>query len=112
MFGNKILLFVMTGLFYATNALAGPFGLEMGMSLQAIGGNPQNIKSTSGNYNLTNVPKPHSAFESYVVVVAPKSGLCQIRAMGEEITTSTFGVEFKSEFHKLKDQLEKSYGNT
>lgn len=108
MFKNRILLFIMTGVFCATSALAGPFGLEMGMSLQAIGGKPK--KLNSGQYLLTNVPKPHLAFEKYIVEVAPKSGLCRIKAIGKDIPTSVFGLELTSSFRNMKDKLEKSYG--
>lgn len=108
MFENRVSLFVLTWFFCATSALAGPFGLEMGMSLQAIGGEPE--KLGSGKYRLTNVPKPHSAFEAYIVQVAPKSGLCWVKAIGEDIPTSVFGTQLKSKFEQMKDKLEKSYG--
>ena len=70
----------------ATNAMAGPFGLNMGMSLKEIGGKPKKI--ANGKYEIVDIPKPHSAFESYIVQVSPKSGLCWIKAISKDIATS------------------------
>lgn len=108
MFKTRIFLFVLACLFCATNAVAGPFGLEMGMSLKDIGGAPQ--KLAPGKYKLTNVPKSHSAFEAYVVQVAPKGGLCWIKAVGKDISTSSYGIELKSAFKDMEQKLEASYG--
>jgi len=100
-----VLLFF--GFFYAY-AVAGPFGLEMGMSLQAIGGNPQEIGI--GIYRLETVPKPHSAFEYYVVKIAPKGGLCWIKAVGKDINTNVFGFEIKAAVDELENKLTENYG--
>lgn len=88
--------------------IAGPFGLGMGMSLKDIGGSPRKI--APGKYELTDVPNPHSAFKKYIVQVAPKNGLCWIKAIGKDISTSAYGIELKSAFNDMKGKLEKSYG--
>ena len=44
-------------------AVAGPFGLEKGMTLKQIGGTSKQVKP--GIYRVSTVPKPHSAFEGY-----------------------------------------------
>lgn len=105
---RKNLLFIITVLLCTTSAFAGPFGLEMGMSLKDIGGKPKKI--APGIYTLTNVPKPHLAFKIYVVRVAQKGGLFWIKAVGEDISTSVYGVELKLKFNKMKEKLEKIYG--
>lgn len=105
---KKMIGFVFTCLLCATNAMAGPFGLEMGMSLKDIGGKPEKV--ASGKYKLSSVPKPHSAFEAYIVQVSPKHGLCWIKAIGKDIRTSAYGLELKSAFNEMKGKLEKSYG--
>ena len=108
MFRKIAFMAVSFGIVLTFNAVAGPFGLEMGMSLQDIGGEPQTL--SNGKYKLTKVPKPHSAFEAYGVQVAPKGGLCWIKAMGKNISTSSHGVELKSAFSGMKKKLEAKYG--
>lgn len=107
MLKNKVLLITSSWLF-AASVFAGPFGLEMGMSLKEIGGKPEKIGP--GKYKITVVPKPHSAFQFYVVQVAPVGGLCYIKAMGNQIETSVYGSELKSDFSEMEGKLEKSYG--
>ena len=99
---------LIAGLMYATTAMAGPFGLDMGMTIKEVGGKPEKI--ANGKYKLTSVPKPHSAFESYLVQVSPKGGLCWIKAIGKDIPTSVYGLELKSAFNEMKGKLEKAYG--
>jgi hypothetical protein len=108
MLKKTITMILLSGMFLVSNAIAGPFGLEMGMSLKEIGGKAEKV--AHGKYNLTNVPKPHSAFEFYVVQVAPKGGLCWIKAIGKDIRTSSYGLELKSAFSDMEEKLEKSYG--
>ncbi|RME39651.1 MAG: hypothetical protein D6794_03515 [Deltaproteobacteria bacterium] len=100
--------FVLSAAFMATNAMAGPFGLEMGMSLKEIGGKPEKLRN--GVYKIVNVPKPHSAFEFYAVKVGPKSGLCWLKAIGKDIQTNSFGTGIKSAFNEMEKKLESIYG--
>ena len=100
-------LFLLSILF-VTEALAGPFGLEKGMSLKDIGGKPEKV--SHGLYKLSSVSKPHSAFEAYVVRIAPKGGLYWIKAIGKEIATSTYGMELKSAFSEMEKKLGATYG--
>ena len=89
-------------------AYAGPFGLEMGQSLNQI---DKEAKQVAPNvYTTTKVPKPHSAFELYALKIGPKSGLCWVKAIGKNIGTSAYGIELKSEFNEMKRKLEKAYG--
>ena len=106
---NSIALLVIAGLMYATTAMAGPFGLDMGMTLKDVGGKPEKV--TNGKYKLTSVPNSHSAFEAYIVQISPKDGLCWIKAIGKDIPTSAYGIELKSAFNDMKGKLEKTYGN-
>ena len=71
-----IFLFITAGLH------AGPFGLEMGMTIDEIDADATEL--SPGLYQLPKVPKPHSAFEAYIVKIGPKSGLCWIKAIGKE----------------------------
>lgn len=93
---------------FVTEAMAGPFGLEKGMSLKDIGGKPEKVGH--GIYKLSSVPKPHSAFEAYVVRIAPKGGLYWIKAIGKDIATSAYGLELKSAFSEMEEKLGATYG--
>jgi len=107
-----ITMFVLFLTLIVTNAMAGPFGLYKGMSLKEIGGKPEKLQNTilgNGIYKI-NVPKPHSAFEAYIVKVAPKGGLCWIRAIGKDIATSSYGLELKSAFSEMEEKLGATYG--
>lgn len=85
----------------------GPFGLVQGLTLEELGTAEQ---LEPGKYKLRSVPKPHASFESYIVQVAPKAGLCWIKAIGKDVRTSGFGVELKSAFDDLRVRLESTYG--
>lgn len=90
--------------------LAGPFGLEMGMTLDQIDKNAKLI--APGKYTTQIVPKPHSSFESYALQIGPKSGLCWIKAIGKDITTNTYGSEVQSAFDEMRKRLGKNYGSS
>jgi hypothetical protein len=109
MLKNFFLLITISAIILASNAVAGPFGFEMGMTLKQIEGTPE--KGPDGLYILNNAPKPYSAFKSYVLQVAPKAGLCMIKAIGKDISTNSYGFELKSEFNKMVERLEAIYGN-
>ena len=64
-------LFSVVLLLFCTGLFAGPFGLEMGMSLEDIGGES---KKEGVSYVFKNVPKPHSAFDYYILKIAPTGG--------------------------------------
>lgn len=103
-----IAAFVLFATFLVTDAMSGPFGLEKGMSLKEIGGKPEKLEN--GTYKLINVPKPHSAFQGYIVRVAPKGGLCCIMAVVKDIETSSYGFELKRAFREMEKKLEATYG--
>jgi len=86
----------------------GPFGFWMGMTLEEVGGEPNEI--APAKYLLVTVPKPHSAFESYALQIIPKCGLSWIKAIGHTIQTSVYGVELQKAFDSLQKKLAASYG--
>jgi hypothetical protein len=63
-----------------------------------------------GKYKLTSVPKPHSAFEAYILQVCPNVGLSWIMAIGKDVSTSSYGIELRSTFNSMREKLEKVYG--
>lgn len=87
--------------------MALPFGLRQGMALAEIGTDLNEV--ARGKYVVV-PPKPHSAFELYVVKVAPVAGLGWIKANGSKVRTSVYGLELRSAFHELKTKLEGTYG--
>jgi len=104
---SKSVVFIVISLF-AQMAIAGPFGLNMGMSIKQI--DTKAKQAAPSVYTTTNVPKPHSAFENYAVKVAPKTGLCWIKGIGKDVSTSSYGIELKSAFEDMKSKLNKAYG--
>ena len=57
------------------------------------------------------MPKPHPDFEGYAVRTTKKTGICQINATTKTISNDRFGIEARSLFNKIKDQLSSIYGN-
>lgn len=100
---------VILGLF-VQSVIAGPFGLNMGMSIKTIDAKAK--QAAPGLFTTSNVPKPHSAFENYALKIGSKSGLCWIKAIGKDISTSSYGLELKSEFEEMRGKLDKAYGKS
>ncbi len=86
-------------------AYAGPFGVEMGMSIKEIDQNA--ISKNPGLYEVK-PPKNHHAFERYFVKVGEKTGLCMIRAAGQQFTTSVYGNEIRDRLTRLKEVSKES----
>lgn len=86
----------------------GPFGIYMGMSLNDIGSNAEQI--APGRYKVINVPKPHSAFESYVVKATPQHGISMVKAIGKNIQTNVYGQQLQSAFKEMENKLFPIYG--
>jgi hypothetical protein len=108
---KKVLLFALLSvIILSSHALAGPFGLSMGMSLEEFGPNPVNVGH--GKFRVENVPKPHSEFVYYIVQVGPTKGLCWIKAIGKDIETSAYGIELKNAFNSMKERLKSNYGES
>lgn len=103
-----------TGLFifFVGTAQAGPFGLDKGMSVEAVkratGGTLEKRKNFV--YRTTRVPKPHTEFESYTFIISPTTGLCKIQAIGKDIDNDSYGSEIQSRVERLSEQLTKTYG--
>jgi hypothetical protein len=92
----------------------GPFGFRMGLSKDEIesmiGGSLKSIDGASFLYSSLTVPRPHTAFEAYAMLIGPSSGLCQIRAIGVDIPSSSHGLQIRSAFDDLEATLGGVYG--
>lgn len=98
--------------FYSLSVFAGPFGLDMGMTIEdvtkACGGNePEYI--SDDRYYIQPV-KSHPLFEGYVVWISETKGLYYIKGISREIRTNDYGTEVKQEFARLLSPLERKYG--
>lgn len=95
---------------FSNTALSGPFGLEMGQSLDGLDVSQQD-ELPSGLYMAHALPKSHSAFQVYFLKTSPETGLCQIQAVSKDINASAYGIELKRKFEEIRDQISKVYGN-
>jgi hypothetical protein len=63
----------------------------MGMSIEELGDDLEEV--AAGKFVTKSVPKPHSAFESYVLVATARHGLSWVKAIGHMIDCSPYGFE-------------------
>ena len=91
---------------------AGPFGLEMGMSLtqvkEACGGR-EPVPVTDDCCQI--IPqKVHPSFVMYIAWINDTEGLYYLKAISQNISTPSCGIELKNEFTTIKNSLDKNYG--
>ncbi|MEM8933140.1 MAG: hypothetical protein AAGE94_18275 [Acidobacteriota bacterium] len=94
----------------ATPLIAAPFGLRLGAELSELKIETEPV--VPGKYIVDSVPRPHSAFDKYVLQVAPQIGLCWIKAIGNEIATSSHGIQLRTAFEDMQGKLASSYGDS
>jgi len=95
-------------------AIAQPFGIKMGMTLDdliAMGCNPKVLSNNPHWYFIT-PPKPHPSFDRYSVEISKNYGVIAIVANSKDIKTSVYGEGVKDEFDKIKNQVSISYGQS
>jgi hypothetical protein len=95
----------------------GPFGFEKGMTreevIKLVGQSaiaPRGQTQNPYNLILNTAPKPHSAFEKYILTFSPKEGLLKIQAIGKDIDSDSSGTEVKTAYNDIVDGLNKKYG--
>ncbi|SCY36580.1 hypothetical protein [Thiohalorhabdus denitrificans] len=93
---------------YPAIALSGPFGIEMGMSIDKL--NTADMKS-QGMIDLENPPKPHPKLKHYTVMHTKETGVCLVNALTGLVRNDKYGKDIKRLFKKLKGQLEGKYGD-
>lgn len=101
-----VCIIVVTG----TQANAGPFGLEMGMSKAEIEKKCVLVLISTDYYEAKKVPLPHSDFETYKLVIDEKFGLCHIIAISGLIETNRYGDKIKEKFDLIEKNLISKYG--
>jgi hypothetical protein len=85
-----------------------PFGIAMGAKKERVANIVREVEPFL--YVLSDVPKPHEAFTSYSVRIAPKAGVCFIKAFGRDVATNAQGTQLRLEFGLIRAELEAVYG--
>lgn len=92
----------------------GPFGLESGLSKKNIedmtGEELKPYEGVPNLYTIKSPPKKNAEFEGFGLLISPKSGLCQIRAVGKSVDTDSYGIALQSKYKELLDSLSSIYG--
>ena len=108
---KKMLLFFVLSIWCLCLLAAGPFGIEMGQSLETLktnGLNPTQINN-QGYYYVS--PKAtHPDFEKYILRLDEDEGVFWIKAIGSDISDSGYGFTIKSKFNEIESSLQKTYG--
>lgn len=97
--------------FNSQSAFAGPFGIEMGMSLAQV----KAVSKTAPKQMRDNVykitpPKTNDMFETYYVRIDPDYGVYWLKAIGKDLYTTGYGDRLKSTFKSLVESIRRTYG--
>lgn len=96
---------------FASASIAGPFGVEKGMTLNQLNELGSFTKTNSPNvYKSDSMKQGHPDVEFYSVIVTPSHGLCKIQALTKDTPTSAYGTELQSKYNSLRSALVSKYG--
>jgi hypothetical protein len=101
----------------SSSAGAGPFGFEKGMkqseviSLVGRGAVDTKFSGDPDRLVLTTAPKPHPAFDGYILLFSPKDGLIKIAAVGKSLKVDAHGTELKQAFNDVVEGMSPKYGS-
>jgi hypothetical protein len=98
-------------IFSIQSAFAGPFGIDMGMSLAEV----RKVCKTVPELIQDNVyeitpPKTNDMFETYYVRIDPEYGVYWLKAIGKDIYTNGYGDRVRSTFQSLVASIRRTYG--
>ena len=94
------------------SAIAGPFGLNKGMTLEEVKKYGAFVSGDSPFiYSTKTLSGGHPDFEIYSIILTPQQGLCKISAGGKDVNTSSFGDELKNKHRDLVAALSNKYGS-
>ena len=109
---KKNLLLTILSLFPVLS-FAGPFGLDIGKSLDHYPGTTfTKMKNSNVKYTVENIPTPNKTMELYMVHATEESGICFIKAVSVDITTSAYGSALKTKYNSIVNSLDSKYGAT
>jgi len=110
---KKLSILFAISLLFVSAVFAGPFGIEMGMTLEQlklIGVNPVPIRDANGRYRIT-PKKQHSDFNFYAVDISPNYGVYVILAISKDIPISSSGIELRNKCYEIQKSLSNIYGS-
>jgi hypothetical protein len=106
-----VVVFLVLSFFVGGIAFAGPFGLDMGMSLDQIKNKTdKNPELVQDDFYMVDPPNKNNMFKSYIVQISQKYGIVWIKAIGKDIATNGYGFELQSTFDNLVSSIERTYG--
>jgi hypothetical protein len=108
---KRIVFFTFVFAVLSFNVFAGPFGLEMGMTLAQLksvtGSDPEFVQD---DLYKVDPPNKNSMFEGYAVRIDGTYGLYMIKAVGKDIETNGYGAAVQIAFDQLLASIERTYG--
>ena len=111
---KKVVIFFAVLAFIVSGLFAGPFGIEMGWTVEDLKNNGITFTTRKKTQNITTYdvfPKTtHPSFESYSVAIDDVKGVYKINIFGNDIETSIYGIALKEEYEKIKNQISITYG--
>lgn len=96
--------------FFSTCSVAGPFGIEMGESIDELKTKINLVKEDDFKYYSQTAPKPHPDLVSYQFNTTPQTNICTIVARTADISTNAYGDALLSSFDDLSKGLTDKYG--
>ena len=107
----NVLLSIIMGIFCIQYAFAGPFGINMGMTLAEVRSvcktNPKHLE---GDVYEISPFKTNDMFKTYSVRIDPDYGVYWLKAIGKDIYTNDYGEDLKASFESLVKSISKTYG--
>jgi hypothetical protein len=96
----------------AVFCFSGPFGFEMGMTLEEVAAacTEEPSPMTEKNAYMVKPRKSHPDFSVYAVSIDENVGLYNIQALNINIPTSVYGTQLKTAFQSVLESLERVYG--
>ncbi|MNF52633.1 hypothetical protein D3C84_339850 [compost metagenome] len=85
-------------------------GLDRKSIEQMIGVTLKEHAESKNLYITNKLPKGNQAFETYALLISPNVGLCEIRAVGEDIKSGAQGTQLISAFENMGSLLDGVYG--
>lgn len=96
----------------ASTAFAGPFGIEMGMTLAQVRAVCKTVpEHLDGDLYLITPSKAHSQFEMYAIRIDSEYGAYWLKAVSKEIHTNSHGNELLGSFNGIVESIAKTYGD-
>ena len=108
---TTFILLCVLEIFCIVPLFAGPFGIDMGMSLAQVKAVCKTTpKQIQGDAYEIMPPKTNDMFVTYYVRIDPDYGVYWLKAIGKDLYTNGYGDRVKSEFENLVASIRSTYG--